>query len=255
MGRVEKALKAAPGVVDASVNLATARATVRHLAGVATPATLEEAVRNVGYEARRIGDAPAADREREGREREYSALKRSLALAAILTLPVFALEMGSHFIPGVHEWVMDTIGHRESWYLQFVLATLVLFGPGLRFFKKGIPALLRLSPDMNSLVALGTAAAYGYSVFATFASSVLPTGTVNVYYEAAVIVTLILLGRTLEAKAKGRTSEAIKRLMGLQAKTARVIRDETPSRFRSIRCGQAISSRSVLARRCRSTAR
>ena len=226
MGRVEKALKAAPGVVDASVNLATEKATVRHLAGVATPATLEEAVRNVGYEARRIGDAPAADREREGREREYSALKRSLALAAVLTLPVFALEMGSHFIPGVHEWVMNTLGHRESWYLQFVLTTLVLFGPGLRFFRKGVPALLRRAPDMNSLVALGTAAAYGYSVVATFASSVLPVGTVNVYYEAAaVIVTLILLGRTLEAKAKGRTSEAIKRLMGLQAKTARVVRD------------------------------
>jgi Cu+-exporting ATPase len=221
VGRVEKALKAASGVLDASVNLATERATIRHLAGVVTSAALEDVVRNVGYEARRMGKEPAADRERG-----YRALTRSLGLAALLTLPVFTLEMGSHFIPGVHEWVMDTIGHRESWYLQFILTTLVLFGPGLRFFRKGIPALMRLAPDMNSLVALGTAAAYGYSVVATFASSVLPTGTVNVYYEAAaVIVTLILLGRTLEAKAKGRTSEAIKRLMGLQAKTARVIRD------------------------------
>jgi Cu+-exporting ATPase len=226
VGRVEKALKAAHGVLKASVNLATERATVRHLAGVVTSASLEEVVRNVGYEARRVGAEPATDRERESREREYRSLTRSLGLAAILTLPVFALEMGSHFIPGVHEWVMDTIGHRESWYLQFVLTTLVLFGPGLRFFKKGIPALMRLAPDMNSLVALGTAAAYGYSVVATFASFALPAGTVNVYYEAAaVIVTLILLGRTLEAKAKGRTSEAIKRLMGLQAKTARVVRN------------------------------
>jgi Cu+-exporting ATPase len=226
VGRVEKALKAAPGVLEASVNLATEKATIRHLAGVVTPAVLEEVVRNVGYEARRVGDEPVADREREGRQREYRALTRSLGLAALLTLPVFALEMGSHLIPGVHEWVMGTIGHRESWYLQFVLTTLVLFGPGLRFFRKGIPALMRLAPDMNSLVALGTAAAYGYSVVATFASSVLPAGTVNVYYEAAaVIVTLILLGRTLEAKAKGRTSEAIKRLMGLQAKTARVVRN------------------------------
>jgi Cu+-exporting ATPase len=226
VGRVEKALKASPGVLEASVNLATEKATIRHLAGVASPATLEEVVRNVGYEARRVGDEPTIDHERESREREYSALKRSLALAAILTLPVFALEMGSHFIPGVHEWVMGTIGHRESWYLQFVLTTLVLFGPGLRFFMKGVPALLRRAPDMNSLVALGTAAAYCYSVVATFASFILPVGTVNVYYEAAaVIVTLILLGRTLEAKAKGRTSEAIKRLIGLQAKTARVVRD------------------------------
>ncbi|MFD2227894.1 heavy metal translocating P-type ATPase, partial [Microvirga arabica] len=226
VGRVEKALKAAPGVVDANVNLATEKATIRHLVGAVTPASLEEVVRNVGYEARRAGAGPATDRERESREREFRSLTRSLGLAAILTLPVFALEMGSHLIPGVHEWVMDTIGHRESWYLQFVLTTLVLFGPGLRFFMKGIPALMRLAPDMNSLVALGTAAAYGYSVVATFASSVLPSGTVNVYYEAAaVIVTLILLGRTLESKAKGRTSEAIKRLMGLQAKTARVTRD------------------------------
>jgi Cu+-exporting ATPase len=110
-----------------------------------------------------------------------------------------------------------------------VLASLVLFGPGLRFFKKGIPALLRGTPDMNSLVAIGTAAAWGYSVVATFAADLLPAGTANVYYEAAaVIVTLILLGRFLEAQAKGRTSEAIKRLMGLQAKTARILRDGQP---------------------------
>ncbi|HZH12106.1 MAG TPA: copper ion binding protein, partial [Microvirga sp.] len=132
VGRVEKALKAAPGVIEASVNLATERATVRHLAGVMTPASLEEVVRNVGYETRRVGAEPATDRERESREREYRSLTRSLGLAAILTLPVFTLEMGSHFIPGVHEWVMDTLGHRESWYLQFILTTLVLFGPGLR---------------------------------------------------------------------------------------------------------------------------
>jgi Cu+-exporting ATPase len=151
VGHVEKALKAAPGVVQASVNLATERATIRHLAGVATPAILEEVVRNVGYEARRVGDDPAVDREREGREREYSVLKRSLALAAILTLPVFALEMRSHFIPGVHEWVMNTVGHRESWLVQFVLTTLVLFGPGLRFFRKGVPALLPNEPRSRSL--------------------------------------------------------------------------------------------------------
>src|SRR5690606_35671829 len=122
--------------------------------------------------------------------------------------------------------VANGIGVQNSWYIQFVLATIVLFGPGLRFFRKGVPALLRGAPDMNSLVAVGTAAAYAYSVIATFAAGVLPPGTVNVYYEAAaVIVALILLGRYLEARAKGNTSEAIKRLMGLQAKTARVRRD------------------------------
>ena len=79
--------------------------------------------------------------------------------------------MGSHFVPAIHDWVMGTLGHRTSWYLQFALTTLVLFGPGLRFFRKGIPALLRRSPDMNSLVVLGTSAAYAYSVVATFAAA------------------------------------------------------------------------------------
>jgi Au+-exporting ATPase len=126
----------------------------------------------------------------------------------------------------MHEWVMATIGMQASWYLQFVLTALVLAIPGRRFYQKGIPALLRLAPDMNSLVAVGTAAAFGYSVVATFLPTLLPAGTVNVYYEAAaVIVALILLGRFLEARAKGRTSEAIKRLVNLQAKVAHVIRD------------------------------
>merc|ERR1712137_1133526 len=103
---------------------------------------------------------------------------------------------------------------------------LVLAIPGRRFYVKGFPALLRLGPDMNSLVSVGTLAAFGYSMVATFAPGLLPQGTVNVYYEAAaVIVALILLGRFMEARAKGRTSEAIKRLVGLQAKEAHVLRN------------------------------
>ncbi|WP_457581116.1 heavy metal translocating P-type ATPase [Ensifer canadensis] len=226
VARIEKALKAVPGVTGASVNLATERASVRLTKGIATFASLEEAVRAAGYDAKRITGDENTDEEAEKRERESRRLSRSLLVAAALTLPIFVLEMGSHFIPAVHDFVMINIGMQESWYLQFVLTTLALFGPGLRFYKKGIPALLRLAPDMNSLVAIGTAAAWGYSVVATFASGLLPEGTANVYYEAAaVIVTLILLGRVLEARAKGRTSEAIKHLMRLQAKTARVVRD------------------------------
>src|SRR3546814_1111812 len=134
--------------------------------------------------------------------------------------------MGSHFVPAIHDFVMNTIGTQTSWLIQFVLTTIILFGPGRRFFQKGVPAMLRGTPDMNSLVTVGTLAAWGYSVVATFAPQVLPAGTANVYFEAAaVIVTLILLGRYLEAKAKGRTSEAIRRLIGLQPKTARVERD------------------------------
>ena len=157
---------------------------------------------------------------------EQQALWRDLWLAAALALPVFLLEMGGHMVPAFHHWVAHTIGTQNSWYLQFVLTTLVLFVPGLRFYRKGIPALLRGAPDMNSLVAVGTLAAWGFSTVATFLPSVLPAGSVNVYFEsAAVIVVLILVGRFLEARAKGRTSEAIQRLAGLQARTAHVRRD------------------------------
>ncbi|HZH51302.1 MAG TPA: heavy metal translocating P-type ATPase [Microvirga sp.] len=229
VARVEKALRRVPGVIDASVNLATERASVRFFGGADMVGRLIGAVEQTGYEAREIRVDNQADRRETVREVEMARLRLSLILAALLTLPVFAVEMGSHFIPGVHGWVFETIGHRESWYLQFALTMVVLFGPGLRFFRKGVPALLRLAPDMDSLVVLGTSAAYGYSVVATFLPGLLPAGTANVYYEAAaVIVTLILLGRYLEAKAKGRTSQAIKRLLGLQPKTARVVRDGNP---------------------------
>ena len=224
VGRVEKALKAVPGVTEAVVNLATERASVR---GTAALEALVAAIGKAGYEARAIeggGQAEAEAAERKDAER--NGLRRDLSLAAVLALPVFVLEMGSHLIPGMHEWVASTIGVRQSWYLQFMLTALVLAVPGRRFYVQGVPALVRLTPDMNSLVAVGTAAAFGYSVVATFAPGLLPEGTVNVYFEAAaVIVALILLGRFLEARAKGRTSEAIKRLVGLQAKLAHVQRD------------------------------
>ncbi|OJU89254.1 MAG: copper-translocating P-type ATPase [Burkholderiales bacterium 66-5] len=224
VGRVEKALKAVPGVEQAAVNLATERASVR---GVAAVADLLAAIARAGYAAHPIdSSADAAEETAQKKDAERARLRRDLLLATALSLPVFVLEMGSHLIPGMHEWVMATIGHSESWYLQFVLTALVLAIPGRRFYAQGFPALLRLAPDMNSLVAVGTAAAFGYSVVATFAPGLLPQGTVNVYYEAAaVIVALILLGRYLEARAKGRTSQAIQRLVGLQPKIAHVVRD------------------------------
>lgn len=227
VGRVERALKAIPGVAEATVNLATERASVR---GSVDPSTLIAAIAAAGYAAQPINVGASAGDEaaNERKDAERTALKRDLTLAAVLTLPVFVLEMGSHLIPGMHDLILRTIGAQWNWYLQFALTTLVLAVPGIRFYRQGIPALLRLAPDMNSLVAVGTFAAYAYSLVATFAPSLLPAGTVNVYYEAAaVIVTLILLGRYLEARAKGRTSEAIKRLVGLQAKTARIQRDGT----------------------------
>ncbi len=224
VGRVERALGAVPGVSQAVVNLATERATVR---GVADPAALLAAIGAAGYEARVIDTAVRANEDAAGKkDAERAELRRDLILAGVLALPVFVLEMGAHLVPGMHHLVMRTIGIQASWVLQFVLTTLVLAIPGRRFYLKGFPALARLAPDMNSLVAVGTMSAYAYSVVATFAPGVLPEGTVNVYYEAAaVIVALILLGRFLEARAKGRTSEAIRRLVGLQAKVAHVVRD------------------------------
>ena len=224
VGRVERALKAVPGVQSASVNLATERASVH---GSADPAALLAAIAKAGYTASVIGSAGSnEDQQAQRHADELRVLKRDLWIAAALSLPVFLLEMGGHLVPAFHHFIAATLGTQNSWLLQFVLTTLVLVFPGRRFYQKGIPALLRAAPDMNSLVAVGTLAAFGFSLVATFLPRLLPAGTVNVYYEAAaVIVTLILLGRVLEAKAKGRTSEAIKRLLKLQAKTARVRRD------------------------------
>ncbi|MEH6834153.1 MULTISPECIES: heavy metal translocating P-type ATPase [Falsihalocynthiibacter] len=224
VGRVERGLKAATGVLDASVNLATETATLRYIVGATTPADLARVATGLGYPAKvKAGvDTEKADRKAA----EISRLGRLTLIAALLALPVFILEMGSHVIPGMHMWVERTIGLQTSRIVQFLLTTAVLLGPGLQFYTKGFPLLLKGKPDMNSLVALGTSAAYGFSLVSTFAPKLLPQGTANVYFEAAaVIVVLILLGRWLEARAKGRTGEAIRKLVGLQAKEARVERN------------------------------
>ena len=229
VGRVEKTLQSSAGVAAASVNLVTKRANITLSDPSVTPQMLADIVTKSGYPAQPVAAAaPAsgAERRAEKNDAEIKTLKRDVLIAGALALPVFITEMGSHLFPPLHHFIAGTIGTQNSWYLQFILTTLVLFGPGLRFFRIGIPALLRGGPDMNSLVAVGTLAAWGFSVVATFMPSVLPAQTVNVYYEAAaVIVTLILIGRWMEARAKGRTSHAIAHLLGLQAKTARVVRD------------------------------
>ena len=227
VAHVEKALKATPGVVDASVNLATERAEAKVLRGAARVQDLVRAIEDDGYDARPVDrSAGAEDRERAAREAEQADLRRDLAMAALLTLPVFALEMGAHAIPAFHHWLMATLGETTPRMISFVLTTLVLVWPGRRFFARGFPSLVRRQPDMNALVAMGASAAYLFSVVSTFAPGLLPAGTAHVYYEAAaVIVTLILFGKYLEAKAKGRTSDAIRRLAQMQSKSARVRRD------------------------------
>jgi Au+-exporting ATPase len=224
VARLEGALRAVPGVTGATVNLATERAQVR---GYADPATLIQAIAAAGYHAEDAGaprDAAAPDRKAA----HIAGLGRDLVVAAVLTLPVVALEMGSHMIPMVHDLIHRSIGMGASHLIQFVLTTLVLLGPGRRFYLTGIPALLQARPDMNSLVALGTLAAYAVSVVVVFLPRLMPAGMADVYFEpAAVIVTLILIGRYLEARAKGRAAGAIAALVGLQPATARLRRGVT----------------------------
>ncbi|SFM57592.1 heavy metal translocating P-type ATPase [Shimia aestuarii] len=221
--RVEQALLAGRGVVEANVNMATETATVRYAVGATAPDEIAALATAAGYPARIDTETP--DVVEAQKADEFRALKTRTLLAAALALPVFVLEMGSHMIPGMHHWVMANIGMQNSYLLQFVLTTLVLVGPGRVFYAKGYPALFKGAPDMNSLVALGTSAAYLFSVISTFAPGLLPTGTANVYYEAAaVIVVLILAGRLMEARAKGQTGAAIRKLIGLQPRQARVER-------------------------------
>nr|WP_189390557.1 heavy metal translocating P-type ATPase [Alcaligenes pakistanensis] len=224
VGRVEKALLKVPGVQKAAVNLATAKAHIQAVQGVSTP-ELIQAVAKAGYPAS-LAEASSSTDQFERAEQTYETLRKRFWLATIFALPVFILEMGGHMVPAFHHWVASTIGTQNSWLIQFVLTTVVLFFPGREFYTKGTPVLLRGAPDMNSLVAVGTLAAYTFSLVATFAPQWLPAESVYVYFEAAaVIVALILLGRVMEARAKGRTSEAIQRLLSLQPPTARVRRD------------------------------
>jgi len=223
VAHVERALTKVDGVSSVSVNLTTERAhlTLSHDVLVAD---LIQKVEQAGYQARPTKAADQAESAAR-REQERVDLKRKFLFSLIATLPVFALEMGSHLIPALHHWIMSNLGN-WNWIIQAALTTLVMFGPGWIFYQKGLPALARLQPDMNSLVALGSLAAWSYSLVATFSPDVLPTGTVNVYFEAAaVIVTLILLGRLMEANARGRTSDAIARLVKLQPHKATRVRD------------------------------
>ncbi|WP_341366602.1 heavy metal translocating P-type ATPase [Yoonia sp. BS5-3] len=220
VGRVEAALRKVPGIQTASVNLASGTAVITTASGE-QPAL--QAMADAGYQAevaRTVSDDTAA------RDAAADLAFNRFRNAGLLTLPVFLLEMGGHLFPALHHLIARTIGTETSWIIQCVLTTLVLAFPGRVFFAKGIPALIRRAPDMNALVALGAGAAYAFSGVALFLPGLLPDGTRAVYFEAAaVIVTLILLGRWLETRAKARTGVAIKRLLDLRPTTARVLRN------------------------------
>lgn len=227
--RTEAALTAVPGVRRASVNLATGRAQVEG-AGWLDAATLQGAVAAAGFTPRAIDRGLEPARRAQSAAAEIRALRRDATIAAALTLPVVVLEMGGDMLPALHDAMAARIGGAgRIEILALVLTTAVLFGPGLRFFTLGVPALLRRAPDMNALVALGAGTAWAFSAVATLAPGLLAGGATHTYFEAAaVIVTLILLGRLLEARARGRTGAAIERLVGLAPRTARVARADGP---------------------------
>jgi len=246
-GRVERRLAAVPGVLDATVNLATETATVRVLGEAADRRdALLEAVRRAGFEAELREDRAAAGAAEQARGAETRALGRDALIAGLLALPVMLMEMGGHLIPGLHHGLEQTLGAGNPSRLAFALTAVILIGPGRRFYVAGARTLARAAPDMNALVMLGTGAAFGFSGVSTFAPGVLPAGTAATYFEAAaVIVALVLAGRFAEARAKARTGEAVRRLVGLAPKRARVIRDgeETEIDLAGIRVGDVVSVR------------
>ncbi|WP_027482968.1 heavy metal translocating P-type ATPase [Deinococcus pimensis] len=229
VSRVERALKKIDGVLSASVNLATERATVQYLPSSVSPGQLKAAIKDAGYDVlEQQAGISREDQEREAREREVTTLRRSVTFSAIFAVPLLILAMVPMLVPAVDTWLMNTFGHGVMTTLNWIMLALALpvqFGPGLRFYRLGWKSLRNGSPDMNSLVMIGTTAAFAYSLVATALPRIFPQGTAHVYYEAsAVVITLVLLGKYFEAIAKGRSSEAMKTLLSLQAKTARVVR-------------------------------
>src|SRR5512134_3479597 len=202
VARVEKALKRVPGVASAEVNLATETATV-NLADGASPDALVEAVRNAGYEAR------LAPREQPGVDRSWLPV----AMATALTVPLFLPMLGR--FAGV-DWTLP------GW-VQWLLATPTQFWLGARFYKAGWKAVLARTGNMDLLVALGTSAAYGLSVYSLLSHW---GADEHLYFEAsAAVITLVLLGKWLETRAKRQTTEAIRALQALRPERARVVRD------------------------------
>ena len=223
-GRVDKALRQLPGVLAVDVNLATETAQVTYTPDLASRADFIAASTAAGYAAQEHSE-DSHGQVQARKQQLAEAYSRRSRLAAFLAAPVIILGMGGHILPGFERLIADVIGQKANWIIQCIFATAVLFGPGLDFYRRGFPALWRGAPDMNSLVALATGAAYAFSLIATFLPQVLPEGVSGVYYEpASLIVVLILFGRDLENRAKGRTGKAIQSLLGLRVKTAQVRR-------------------------------
>src|SRR6266540_5293104 len=223
--RLEKTLTGIEGVLEAQVNVTTEKARVKYVPTIVTQAELRRAVAGAGFEAIELG-GEAEDAEAKAREHEINEQRRLLMIGLIFTIPLFLLSMGKDLglLPSFFyvDAAMDGMREAQPWFgwLMLALATPVQFYVGWQYYVGAYKALRNKSANMDVLIVMGSSAAFLYSLPITFGFL-----SGHVYYEtAAVIITLIKLGKFLEARAKGRTSEAIKKLMGLRAKIARVIR-------------------------------
>lgn len=220
--RVEKALGGLEGVEKAAVNFATEKAQVTYDPRKVDLEKFRQAIEDAGYQFRGLARAELRDREREERKRELSLLKKKFIFSVIFGLLIMILSM-PHYIPYLKE-----LPHQFLFYILFILTTPVQFWAGKQFLTGAWGAARHGSADMNTLIAVGTLSAYVYSSVVTFFPSIFHQSGLkaDIYFDsAAMIIALILLGRLLEARAKGQTSEAIRKLIGLAPKTARVIRD------------------------------
>ncbi|RJQ48325.1 MAG: copper-translocating P-type ATPase, partial [Nitrospiraceae bacterium] len=223
--KVQKALAALDGVLSAEVNFATEKASVEYIPAQVGMRDFKNALKDIGYDIVEIGKGEdIVEQERKERERELRHLKFKLIIGAILTVPVFVLMLWDRI--GMSS--VFSLSVQINYFLQFLFCTPVQFWAGRQFYTGAIAAARHRTTNMNTLIAVGTSAAYIYSVIATFFPSVFEIQgySAHAYFDtAATIIVFILLGRFFEARDKGRTSEAIKKLMGLQPKTARVVRD------------------------------
>ena len=221
---IERGLGNLDGVLKVSVNLTTEKGTVEYDPDRITVQDIIKAVTDIGYGAEEVKGVDV-DREREARDKEILSQKRNLILALILAVPVSVGEMGQNITPLVNA-VPGIMGFLGNDYFQFIFATLVMLLPGRQFFSGAYKGLKHGATDMNLLIAAGTGSAYLISTASVFLD--LGAGFEHKYFGTAVmLIAFIVLGRYLEANSRGKTSEAIKKLMGLQARTARIVVDKT----------------------------
>jgi Cu+-exporting ATPase len=220
---IEDELKSTSGVLNATVNIATQEATVNYLPQKTTLSELNAAIETWGYKPRpATSDAPV-DKQEEAHAREYRRLMNKFWFAVAVSVPVLATAY-YQFVPFLRDLSMDTL--RWLWGITALLTLPVMFWSGSDFFTGAWAAFKHRSANMNTLIALGTGAAWLYSTFAILFPSIFPEGTSEPFYDVvSVVIALVVLGQALELRAKGQSSSAIKKLLGLQAKTARVIRD------------------------------